>query len=153
MGGFAPEALLGLILYVLVMTLITAVILRAAIAFFNAVSGGRHSPSAIPEPSFGKSMGIMLLVMIANAIASIVITMVMGVGAATVGGPPAGINFAAQGGSFVVSLLIMSALLTALLPTTFPRGLLLTLCFGVIAILVGIAIGILAMLIGFSLFR
>ncbi|MFO0863877.1 MAG: hypothetical protein U0744_04330 [Gemmataceae bacterium] len=137
----------------LIGALIGAVILRAAIAIYQLLSGGSQSPHAVPEPSFGKSMGIMLIVALAQFAANFIIGMALGAGAQATGGPAPGMGLAAAGGSFVISLLLMSLLLTAMLPTTLPRAFLVTLLYLVVCILVGIVLFGVLMLVGVSMFR
>lgn len=141
MNGAAVGGVLCAVVFAVgVGTLVGAVMLRAAAALYNKFAGGASSPSAVPEPDFGKAAQITFVTMLANWGVSFVIGLAMG-------GATSGTNhgeLAAAVGQFVsgcIGLLVMAGMLAAMLPTTFPRALLVTLCYLLIGILVAIVIG------------
>jgi hypothetical protein len=137
--------LCALVIAVAVGTLIGAVFLRAAVALYNSMAGGASSPSSVPKPTFGKAMWITFATSLAQMGAGILIG---GYGAAE----PGSRGLFAQLISFPVSLLIMAGVLTAKLPTTFGRAILVTLCYMVVVLLVvGILVGIAVLVFGFTL--
>ncbi len=124
-------AALGGILCVLVVVLpiallIGAVILRAAISLFHKFAGtAEGSPEAVPEPSMLKAMGILLI----TAVANMMIGGILGAVGAATGLIQAGPDEAKAGFDLTLNLislpftfLVSAALLSALLPTTFKRG-------------------------------
>ena len=115
-------------------TFIGAVILRVAVALYNKMAGGASSPSSVPEPAFGKAMGITFVTSLVQTVVGFLIGLVTGAGAA-------GGVVVAQLIPFLVSLLIMAAMLYAMLPTTFDRALVVALCYMLVLILCfGIAV-------------
>ena len=134
-------------------TLIGAVFLRAAVNLYNKMAGGASSPGSVPEPAFGKAMWIIF--------GSTVFQMVVGglvIGISTDAGPVAagaggkGVDFVAQLISFPVGLLIMAGVLSAKLPTTFGRAILVTLCYMLLVLLVvGVLVGIAVLVFGVAL--
>lgn len=150
----APNPLLGIICVVFVLLpiglAIGAVILRAAISMFNKFAGyGAENPNQVPEPSMGKAMAIVLITGVANWIVGTLIGAV-GAGALKSVAEPWNILIPSLL-SLPFSFLVSAGMLTALLPTTFKRGLGVSACEYLVAILVGIAIGVLAVLIGIGL--
>jgi hypothetical protein len=121
--GMAPGGLMcGLLALAVALVIglaIAAVILRAAVSFFNKLAGGADSPEAVPEPGFGKSMGISFVMFLVNLGVSIVFGLV---GRAVHAHP-----LAVQAVSTVVSFLMLGVLLAAMLPTTFGKGVVLSL--------------------------
>jgi len=139
--GIPPEGLLcagmGFIVGVVIALAISAVILRAAVSFFNRLAGGSNAPEAVPEPGFGKAMGISFVTALVNYGVGIVLT-VVGLAIKT---HPAAIQLV----SLPASLLIMGVLLSSMLPTTFGKGMVVTLLN--MTIVAGIVILILAIVI------
>ena len=119
-------------------TLIGAVFLRAAIALYNKMAGGASSPSRVPAPAFGKAMWISFATCVAHLVVGLFIGGVTGTGATAPGAGEKGVDFVTQQPliSLSVSLLIMAAILSEKLPTTFGRAILVTLCYLLIVILV-----------------
>ncbi len=147
MEGAAVGVLLcSLAFGVAVGTLIGAVFLRAAVALYNKMAGGGRPPGGVPEPDFGKALGITFVTTLINIGVGFVIGMVTNTwGAAGPRGKE--VDLLAQAISFPLSLLIMTAMLTAILPTTFGRALLVTLCYMlivmvVVAVIVGVMIAV-----------
>jgi hypothetical protein len=152
---------------ILIGTLIGAVFLRAAIAMYNAMAGGRKSLSSVPEPDFGKAMGITFVTMLVNAVVSFGIGFVIGTGAQEIGQggrepdlvaaaqatgqARRGLDLVASAISFPISLLVMAAMLSGMLPTTFGRAILVTLCYMLIVLLVVGVVFAFFLALGFSL--
>ena len=142
--------LCALVIGLSVETLLGAVFLRAAVALYNKMAGGASSPGSVPEPAFGKAMWIIF--------GSTVFQMVVGglvIGISTDAGPVAsgaggkGVDFVAQLLSFPVGLLIMAAVLSAKLPTTFGRAIIVSLYYVLLELLVvGILVAIAAVVFG-----
>jgi hypothetical protein len=104
-------------------TVIGAVFLRAACALYNKQAGGKGLPDSVPEPLLGKAMGITFVTTLVNGIAGFVIGLLVGAGGAAAGSGERGPAVMAQLLSLPVSLLVMAGMNSALLPTTFSRGL------------------------------
>jgi hypothetical protein len=100
-------------------TVIGAAFLRAACAFYNKLAGGKGSPSSVPEPLLGKAMGITFVTALVNAVAGFELL------------------------SLPVSLLVMAGMNSALLPTTFGRGLLVALCYLLVGLFVVVVLAVL----------
>jgi hypothetical protein len=140
----APIGLLyALVIGLPIGTLIGAVFLRAAVAPYNAVAllnnkmaGGASSPSRVPPPAFGKAMWISFATCFAQLVVGFFIEGVTGTGAMAAGVGEKGVDVVALRISFLVSLFIMVAILSAELPTTFGRAILVTICDILIVILV-----------------
>ena len=129
----------GLIVGLGIGTMIGAVILRAAISMYNSLAGGVDSPSSVPEPSFGESMGIVFVTYLVNMGAGLALGFAMGAGG--MAGP--GDELKVQLISLPVGLVVMAAMLTAMLPTTFGRALLVAICQIIISLLiVGVIVAI-----------
>ncbi len=128
---------------VAIRTVIGAFFLRAAIALHNRVVSlhdkivGDSSSDSVPEPPLKKAMGVIFATSLAQIVAGYVINVV-------VGGDKGGIVFEPL--VFIpVGFLIMAHMLSVRLPTSFGRGLLVTLCYMlvelvVVAVFVGVAI-------------
>jgi type III secretory pathway component EscS len=142
--GAAIGVLLGaLAIAVAVETLIGAVFLRAAVALYNKLAGGASSPSNVPEPALGKAMWIIFATSLARLIVASLIGLGIGARATAAGARGQGVDEVALLISFPVSLLIMAEMLSARLPTTFGRAILVTLCYLLVVLLVvGVLVGI-----------
>jgi hypothetical protein len=130
-GAMVCSLLVGLALG----TLIGAIILRAAVSLYNKIFGG-SSLSGVPEPDFGKAMGITFL----TTLIQLVVRFLLGIAGSAVaqGAGPNG-KIVALGTSLLaipVSFLVMAGLIAAMLPTTFPRALLVALFYMIIGILI-----------------
>lgn len=120
-------------------TVIGAVFLREACTLYNKLADGTGSPSSVPELSLGKAMGISFATTVVNAVARFAI------GLLGAGGAARGPVVIAQLLSIPVGLLVLAGLNTALLPTTFARGLSIALCYVLVALFV---FGVLAVILG-----
>jgi hypothetical protein len=144
-GGLVCALAIG----VAVETLIGAVFLRAAVALYNNLVGGASSPSSVPTPAFGKAMWITFAISLAQFVAGLVINLVMDAGPTSAAARRQGADEVAPLISLLFSLpvhfLIMAGILSAKLPTTPGRAILITLCYLfvtllVVSVLVGIAV-------------
>jgi hypothetical protein len=111
-------------------TVVGTAFLRAALSLYNEMAGGDSSPSSVPKVAFRKAMVITFVTSLVQAVTS------AGVVAAGEGGGGRGGDLLALLISFPGSLLIMAAMLSALLPTTFARAILVSLCYMLVVILV-----------------
>ena len=106
-------------------TLIGALFLRAAVAFYNKMAGGASSPSSVPEPAFGKAMWIIFdSTVFQMVVGGLFIAISTGAGPVAPGADGKRADVVAQLISFpvslpIVSFLIMAGVLSAKLPTTF----------------------------------
>jgi hypothetical protein len=134
-------------------TLIGAVFLRLAVALYNNLAGGASSPSSVPQPAWGKAMWISFAICVAQMVVG---SLLIGLGTraeATAAGErePFGV---AQLISVSVSFLITAAILSAKLPTTFGRAILVTLCDTLVVLLVlTVLVGIAGLVFGLALMR
>jgi hypothetical protein len=151
-GAALGVLLCALAISVAIGTLIGAVFLRAAIALYNKMVGGASSPSSVPEPAFGKAMWITFAAFLAQMVAGLMFHTLTSPGAMPAGEGGKGVNVEAQLIFFAVVLLIMAAVLSAKLPTTFGRALLVTLCYMLVVILfVGVLVAIAVVVFGVAL--
>jgi hypothetical protein len=118
-------------------SLLGAVFLRGGCALYNWSSKRLRSMSRVPEPSFDKAMGITFV----TSVVGIILWLPL---AGLLTGPDD--TFAGASGrdavvrayliSFPVSFLVTTGMNSALLPTTLPKGFLVTLCSVVVALFV-----------------
>jgi hypothetical protein len=116
---FSGTRICGPLCGVIFMAVLGAVILRAACALYNKMAGGAGSPSAVPKPEWGRAILITFVTAIVNFGAGLL----LGFG----GGEMLNILIAVP-----AAFLVMAGMLTAMLPTSFPRALLVTLLYYVI---------------------
>jgi hypothetical protein len=153
--------------------LIGAVILRAAVSMANKCVGGparepdyydededeedwdgymrprrgRESGGAIPEPTLGRAMGIVLVSVIAILVVTVPIRLFLGLEAPVGGGDD--IFLLAQLITLVLGFVISAGVLAGMLPTSFARGCLVALFEYLIVLgVVGLIAGILYMVFG-----
>jgi hypothetical protein len=142
-GAILGGLLCALVVGVAVGTLIGAVFLRAAIALYKKLTGGASSPWSVPEPDLGSAMWITFAASLAQMVVGALIGAAVGSGTSSPGARGQGHDLVAQLISFPVGLLVMAAVLSAKLPTTFGRAILVTLCYVLITLLVvGILVGV-----------
>ena len=133
-------------------TLIGAVFLRAAIALYNKMAGGASSHSRVPKPAFGKAMWISFANCLAQIVLGFLIVGVTDTGATAAGARGQGVDMVAPLISFPVGLLIMAGILSAKLPTTFGRAIVVALCYMFIVLLVvGVLVGVAVLVFGVAL--
>jgi hypothetical protein len=148
--------LCALVIGIPIGTLIGAVILRAAIALYNKMAGGASSPSGVPMPAFGKAMWISFAICFAQIVVGFLIVAVTSPRATASGTGENEVNVVAELISFPVSLLIMVAILSSKLPTTFGRAILVTLCYMLVTLcymlisilIVGVLVAVAFILLG-----
>jgi hypothetical protein len=117
----APIDLIAFVLGLAAAVPIGAVFLRAAVALYNKIAAGATSSSMVPEPAFGKAMVISFVRLLPGLVIWFVVRLVSAPAVLMILSP--------------VNLLIMAAILSAMLPTTFGRAILVTLCEIVIYVL------------------
>ena len=148
-SGPDPGALLGGMLCVLIFgvvigTLVGAIILRAACWLFNKFAGGPQAPGAISEPSFGTAMLIVFVATLLNGLISL-----------SLGGVVSAAGANPQFGQLIglpVSLLVLAGMTSAMLPTTFGKGLLVAVLYLVIGICIAVAVIVPLMIVAFLVF-
>jgi hypothetical protein len=145
-GGMICSLVVGLAIG----TLIGAVILRAAISLYNALVGGRDSSSSVPEPDFSRACVITFVTTLVQWGVGFVLALVMGAGVEA-GAEQERVNWTQQLIAAPVSLIVMAALLSSMLPTTFGRALLVSICYWVVVILIVIVFVLIGVVVGFSL--
>ena len=131
-------------------TLIGAVLLRAAVALYNKMAGGASSPFGVPEPVFGKAMWISFDICVAQLVVGLFIVALTGTGTTVV--PRAnekGVDVVGLLIPVLIGLFSQVAILSAKLPTTFGRAILVALCYLLVALLVvGALVGIAVLVFG-----
>ena len=124
--------------------LVGAIILRAACWLFNKMAGGEGSPGSVPSPGFGKAMLMVLVIGIIQVVAGIVMGILLvnaGMGIVML-----------QLVSTPISFLVAAGMISALLPTSFSRGLGVALCQFIISILIIVFVVVIFVVIGAILF-
>ena len=133
-------------------TLLGAVFLRAGVALYNWQTGGASSPSSVPKPAFGKAMWISFDICVPQLVVGLFIGGVTVPEATAAGAGEKGVDVARQLISLLVSLLIMAAILSAKLPTTFGRAILVTLCdMLIVTLALGVLVAIAFVVFAFAL--
>jgi len=135
-GAQVVGMLIGFVIGMTIVVLIGAVILRAAISLYNRMA----SASQVPEPTFGKALLITLVTMLVNFVVSLVLNMVVGGAGAAANANEQAVGGMAQLLSLPVSLCVLAFMLSTMLPTTFGRGFLVSLCNLLIWIVVAVFI-------------
>ncbi len=129
-------ALLAIVVGLLVGLAIGAVILRAAVSLYNRMSGGANSRNAVPSPSFGKAMGIVFLSGLVNMVLNFIAGFGIGILGVVTSADPERVKLVATLISLPIGFLVTAGMLRALLPTSFGRAVLVTLCQYLILIVV-----------------
>jgi hypothetical protein len=128
-------------------TLIGAVLLRAAVALYNKMAGGASSPFGVPEPVFGKAMWISFDICVAQLVVGLFIGVLTGTGATVPRADEKGVNVDGLLIPVLIGLFIQVAILSAKLPTTFGRAIVVTLCDMLIVMLVAGVIAAIAVVV------
>jgi hypothetical protein len=128
---------------VFVLLAIAAVILRAACWVFNKMAGGEGSPGSVPPPGSGKAMLMVLVIGVVQYLSGIVLAII---GVIT----PAMSLLTVQLISTPISFLVAAGMISAILPTSFSRGLGVAACQFVIVILIIIFIVVVVVAVGLS---
>ena len=116
--------------------LLGAICLRPAIRLYNKMAGGVTSSKSVPEPGFAKAMGIICVIISVNTVLSFLFGVVIGVAAEGAGAGAEGVYVVAELIYFPFGLVIMGAMLSRMLPTTFGRAVLVSLCHMLVTIAV-----------------
>jgi len=139
---------------------IGAVFLRAAVALYNlfaktndTMAGEASLPSLVPMPAFGKAMWISFETSVFQMVAGLLIFGLFRASGAAASEARGQVFDAVAQLLFVpISFLIPVAVLSAKLPTTFGRAILVTLCDMVLVLLVvGILVGMAFLVFGVAL--
>ena len=125
--------LVALFLAIPLGTMLYAVLLRAAVALYHKMAGGAESPYAVPIPGVAKAMTIVFLAFLVFG-GTILLDIFFNAPLTTRNGWNLSVLMIVP-----VSLLVLASLLTALLPTSFGRAVLVTLCF---ALIIGVLFGL-----------
>ncbi len=115
-------------------TLFGAVLLLAAIALHNKMAGGAGAPGSVAAPSFVKALGVAFATGFINAAVGIGVALAVQATPAVQYLPVGCRGLLPHVVALPLSLLIMAAMLTAMLPTSFRRAVVITLLYLIIAI-------------------
>lgn len=121
----------------LVCLFVGTIIFRAACSLFNKLAG---ADKRIPDPSFGKALGIMFVTIIVNGIFGAGAGFVLGAGSVVAGADAKTVQLLSSLVSMPIGLLGLAVMAKFLLPTTFGRALLVGVLFYVIAMVIGLAV-------------
>jgi hypothetical protein len=114
--------------FLLVGTLVSAIVLRGGVSLYNKLVGGAKSPRAVPEPDMARALFIAFVTSITNAAVGFLVGLVAGSLAAGAGMREGAYGGTAQLVALLLGLPITVGLLSLLLPTTLVRAMLVTLC-------------------------
>ena len=133
---------------------IGAVILRAACSIYNSLFGASNPAAQVPNPSFGHAILIVLVTFIAYIVVQLVFGFILGA-AGVIQIDPESMQ---QGGNLIltaialpVNFLIASGVIAGMLPTTFPRAMLVALFEFLIWIAINVIIVIIVLVIGLGM--
>lgn len=139
-------ALIALAVLIVIGSIVGLFLLRGAVSLYNKLVGGAGSARAIPEPSFGKALGIAFVTNLANVVAGLIAGFLLAAVGAVAGMGRSGVNLTAQLIALPLSALVMAGMLSIALPTSLRRAIAVTLCYFLIAIVIGGAFFVVAML-------
>src|SRR5262249_55801941 len=128
-------------------TLLGAVFLRAGVALYNWQTGGASSPSSVPKPAFGKAMWISFDICVPQLVVGLFIGALTGTGATVPRANEKGVDVVGLLIPVLIGLFIQVAIVSAKLPTTFGRAILVTLCDLLIVMLVAGVIAAIAIVV------
>jgi hypothetical protein len=128
-------------------TLLGAVFLRAAIALYNMQAGGASSPTSVPEPGMGKAIGITFFTSVVQMVVGFLLDLLTSPGARLRRALGQKVDLVEELLPFAVALIVMAAMLSASLPTTFGRAIVVILCYTLIVILVAGPIVVIAIVL------
>ena len=146
MGGLAAM-LCAMAFGLVLVALVGGVILRAACALFNKFVS---DPAArVAEPNFLPAAGIVIAAALVNMVVGFTVGFVIGAGF----GPDnlQAAQYVSSAIALPLSILVMAALLSAMLPTTFLRGLAIAGLYLLIALAIVTVIAILVFVVVFAL--
>jgi hypothetical protein len=141
-GGASGVFLCVMVFAIALGTVIGALFLRAACALSNKLADSKGSPRSVPEPQLDKAIGITFVTTLVNAVVGFVIGLLVGAGTAATGPGGRGPTVIAQLLSLPVSLLVMAGMNSALLPSTFARGLLIAVCYLLVVVFVVVVLAV-----------
>jgi len=146
-GAIAGLICAGVAIFV-VCLLVGTIMLRAACSLFNKLAG---ESKRVPEPGFGKAMGIMLVTLLVNVVVGGVLGLLVLAGGAAAGADQRSMQLLINVVSIPIGFLTMAGMLTVMLPTSFGRALLVTLTQYAIMFLVGIIVAIIIVAIAVAM--
>lgn len=117
-------------------------LLLVTIALHNKMAGGAESPGSAAAPNFVKAAGITFAAALINAAVGIGVALAAKSTAAIEFVPAGGFGVLAQVVALPLSLLTMAVMLTAMLPTTFGRAVVITLLYLIITIALSLLIAV-----------
>jgi len=136
--------LLETLVMLVVAVFVGAVLLRIAIALYNAMVGGASSPNRVPVPEFEKVALIVFFTAAVQLIGGLIVMRVMATGAIVTGLDGKIVGAVASLICLAFYILVVPMILSAKLPTTFTRAMLVTMCYLLVVVL---AIGILSVIV------
>jgi len=134
-------------------TAIGAVILRAAVSLYNRFVGGANSPSSVKEPSFGSAFLISFVTNLVNWIVGFGIGVVIGVLGIATRSRPLNTMLLAQFISMPVSVIVMSCMLSMLLPAKFGRAFGVSCCYLLVCVVILVVVFLITMMSSGLFFR
>ncbi len=144
-AGMLGGILCTILVVIPIIIAVSAIVLRAAVTGFNKMS----SPdNAVPEPSFMKAMGIAAASTIVSYMVNFAIGF-LGAGAMIAGGAN---PMQAQIIIILISLpagfLVVAGMLTAMLPASFGKSMIITLLYYLIAIAIAVFFAVVVFAVG-----
>ena len=146
-GAIAGIICAGVAAFV-VCLLVGAVVLRAACALFNKLAG---QDKRVPEPGFGKAMGIVVVTLIVNVVVGGVLGLLLAGGGAAAGADQRSMQLLINVISIPIGFLTMAGMLTVMLPTSFGRALLVTLAQYAIMFAIFLVVGLVVFAVALAL--
>lgn len=145
-AGMVVGYLCGLIIVLLITMVFGALILQASFALYNALVNQPKKQNRIKAPSFVKSIAIIAATVIINAVITIMITFMIGVGTAALGADNRGAMIVVQLASNLVTYGVLAFLLCVMVPLPLDRAALVALLYYAIsiALVVGVLLLVLA---------
>ena len=114
-------------------TVVGAMILRAACSLFNKFAGGRDAQGAVPDPSFGRAVGISFVATLIQMVIAFVLSLATRAGGIGDMVTPAILRLA----FLPLSICVLASITTAVLPTSFGKGMLIALIHWAIGAVIG----------------
>jgi hypothetical protein len=129
---------------------LSAAVLKGAIALYNAMVGGERSERGVPSPTFGKAFVIVFVTTLLNLAIGVGLLLAANAGASSASARASSDHqrivsmLASQAISYPLGLIIMAGMISSFLPTTLGRAFLVTLCHFLIAVVIvlGLAVGV-----------
>jgi hypothetical protein len=108
----------------------------------------------VVEPEMGKAMGIVFLTYLVNIVVSFAVGFCLGAGAGAAGAGKAqvqGVSLLANLIALPISLLVLAGMISALLPTTFGKALLISLLYVLIGLVIVVIVAVIVVPLWFML--